>query len=277
MAKNTKIKSQASKIKSITKDQNPDNLGRRNTLDHQWITDWLQVIISFIMAIATIVGLYFIWSEFTQIKKQNELLQTQNESLKESIVQTYRPIAMAKHDWSNSQERTVDFKFINEKQINIKIDLKIKNIGNGLLTYIGVVNGIAFDKIDFRNFFLSKNPIINVKGDINHQIIQTNILRNVTSDYHDLVVIYKNIPIKEVYYCHILLFYLDQDGNLYDTEHIERISLFSKQNSSNNMELKNNSDKTIVVREDYHRYSHNEKIKLKKALKHYSLGYIEID
>lgn len=165
----------------------------------------------FLLVIIGAVGVVLIKSELNKMDHQNKTLE-------KTLRQSFRPIASLKeedkHSGSNfkytfkkpNKESPNKFSFYGEK--------KNKNIGNGIMLYIGSIYYISDELIDFRNKLLnSKLTNLNFDGKHPHTRGDAVFPQGTYITYIN----FTDLDFKNEYYIYIIYFYQDIDGNFYDT------------------------------------------------------------
>ena len=185
---------------------------------------WLKII----GTVITIFGFAIIIIQLIQFREQNETLQKQTELLNKSLVQTYRPIGVILSSPPDNQSANYEYLKIDGKidpktlkgTANIVFKPFLINKGNGVLVYIGHLYYLSDEEYSFRDRLL--NGLLNpqeVQFDWNYSRIRQETL---LPDENPRLISMRidNIEIRDKYYFYSLILYEDQDGNLYDTEHM---------------------------------------------------------
>lgn len=225
---------------------------------------WLKII----SVGATILGFIFIYFQLDQFYEQNQTLNKQTELLKQTLVQTYRPIGVVTYF---PPDNSIDkYEYL---QIEGKTNPKtmegsgtiifrpfLSNKGNGVLVYIGHLYFISETEYSFRDRLLKGllNPN-EVKFDWNYsRARQETLLPNETA--RRIAMRVDDIDLREKYYFYALILYEDQDGNLYDTEHMlyfETEKTFDHKNKRIDLKIKKE-----IHHDVYNSYSEGQKDKL---------------
>ena len=83
-------------------------------------------------------------------------------------------------------------------------------------------------------------------------------------DKMDLYFPFEDIGFEEIYFIYILVFYEDQDGNLYDTEHVLYLPFNEPEVKEDGLEVRLKKDG--FRSETYNTYTGNDYIKLHEVL-----------
>lgn|SRR5574341_265222 len=208
-------------------------------------------------AIGSIIAAFYLKGELEELRRSNEIQVS-------AIRQTYRPLGLiefTKPGWAYVRKATGS----TADRIKIGVDKFLINNGSGLMLYLGSFGYIGDSAIDLRKEFLN--------GKINSVIsdeIQTD-QRRVPLRVSDTLVVSLSsgdLPFKRKYYLNILYLYEDQNGDLYDTEHLDVLPFTEPKFEEGRLEihLEGFEKGLAITREQYHYYSQEEKEKLAKRL-----------
>lgn len=243
---------------------------------------WLKIIGAGI----TILGFVIIIIQLQQFYEQNETLKKQTELLKQSLVQTYRPIGVISYFPPNKESENYEYLKIDGK-INPKT-LKgsasiiftpfLINKGNGVLVYIGHLYYVSDIEYSFRQRIF--NGLLNpddVQFDWNYsRSRQETLLPN--EKPRRIPMRMDDIEIREKYYFYSLILYEDQEGNLYDTEHMLYFEAGKKIDDENTIVA--GEIQKAIHRDVYNSYTKEEKFILLNFIKkrgHPMLQYFSQD
>jgi len=214
-----------------------------------------------IIAIATIVGLFLVIPQINEFNEQNELLRR-------TLLQSYRPIGyITQINKPNTDIRVIGLPPEGKKdKFTFTYDQSLINEGSGLLVNIGHLYFISKERVDFRKKFL------------NHDYDSTEIRFDGRWDYTRrttvlpkdtglVVVRFNDISFEDEYNIYILFFYEDQDGNVYDTEN--KINLTFNPTTIENERVRAHL-RTLSTNNFYNAYSNSQALELLDLLKGYN-------
>jgi hypothetical protein len=216
------------------------------------------------LALIGIVGLIFLIGELKELRRQNAFIES-------SLRQTYRPIGVVYTDPTDPRalellmrqsEKTVD-------KFSFGISYYLFNHGLGVLSYIGRFSRLATEEVDFRTGFLNGDF---KTVDVDHYYSYAR--RSTILPYEKIPIaeikttaFFKDIPFEEKYFVYSLFLYEDQDGNLYDTEHLTVLPFHKPEIEDGKMVARLDSTKGPHRGDRYHSYSAEEKMKLVVAIR----------
>jgi hypothetical protein len=230
----------------------------------------INTIAAVFLALATTFGLIFIFLDLQEFRVQNESLNIevkeisiQNLILEKTLKQNYRPVGVAKLADNDSLFIVQFARSDSIGKINIVLKPKLYNMGKGVLSLIGHISYCSYEKIDFRSKLLN-GEIENFSFDYFREEARGKpIMQN---EYWPIIIEQKNLPIENIYYIYSLIFYKDQDGNLYDTERLDLIDCDSTITMEDNWQRPVLSNKNIS-NEQYNYYKVDEIQKLENLFK----------
>jgi len=150
----------------------------------------------------------------------------------------------------------------------LKKTLYIENNAEGVLVYIGQISYIDTNLIDFRAEIL-RDGIDSVNVDLHYSFIRESPIFRQGKRKVDIVntsIFWDNLAFAAKYYLYILIFYEDQNGNLYDTEHMEVYSFKKPEITGSYVTAAIDTAGPMHRRERYHYYDKNEREQLAIAL-----------
>jgi hypothetical protein len=208
-------------------------------------------------------GLYFIVDELEAIHGQNVILES-------SIRESYRPIGIASDHPETDSMGIIEFKYSKEKldRFAFMKTYYFENNAEGVLVYIGQISFVDSTEIDFRSAILS-GEIESVNVDLHYSHIREtpifgkgkrNLDRMITS------IMWEDLIFSERYYVYVLFFYEDQNGNLYDTEHMDVYPFKKAEITGSYVIAAIDTAGPLHRRERYHYYNKDERLKLVEAL-----------
>jgi hypothetical protein len=222
----------------------------------------LPSIPNYVIAITGIVGLALVMRQLNQLKNQNKTLER-------SLSQTYRPLGVARFSWEKPDMFILTYPPMEAKEkdkISFGFVLKLKNKGKGLLTYLGSLSYLSQNEIDFRRKFLnSEIDSVHFDGMYTYARGSPVLPDEIFETYGE----WKNIPFKKMYFSYVLFLYKDQDGNLFDTVHLDVLSFQDPISTEKGISAKFDTTENNMsyMKETYNTYSTDEKLKLCNFLK----------
>ena len=222
--------------------------------------NFLSVAPNWIVAIMAIVGTIGLLCELTQFRKQNETLE-------KTLKQTYRPVGVVRHNFNDATGK-IGVRFYEASDVghfSFIMYPKIKNFGQGILTYLGSLSYLATEFIPFREKLLN-GEIDEVKFDgLLFEARRYPLLPG--GDPYEVKVNWENIPYENAYYLYILFLYEDQDGNLFDTEHLELLPITAERIAKGIRPKLDQESPGGILRETYNSYNDSERQKLCQFLR----------
>lgn len=216
---------------------------------------------SSIIALATVIGLLLVIPQINEFNEQNELL-------KRTLVQSYRPIGfITQINKPNTHIRVIGLPPEGKKdKFTFTYNQSIINEGSGLLVNIGHLYYISKEKINFRKNFLNHEyDSTEIKFDGRFDYSRRTTL--LPKDTGHVVLRFDDISFEDEYNIYLLFFYEDQDGNLYDTEN--NLNLTFEPTTIENNRIKANL-KTLFTNNFYNAYSISQALELIDLLKSYN-------
>lgn len=171
-----------------------------------------------ITALATLVVAVTGGFGYFLLKGELSALQTQNLQMEKALSQTYRPLGVVRNQYDRR-----DFMVYNTRpgdtkdKFTISYDLNLHNSGTGVLIDVGSFQYSSQELVDFRSGFL-KGSIVAVILD--KMYVYARMAPLLVGEERKAPLIWENLPFRDIYYFYSLHLYLDQDGNLYDTQHL---------------------------------------------------------
>lgn len=216
------------------------------------------------LAVIGLVGLIFIVSELKELRRQNSYIES-------SVRQTYRPLGVVHCDPEQPGKvnlvagYTPEFK----DKFALAIPYYVRNYGPGLLSYIGRFSYLSSQSIDFRSRFLG-GDIKTVVVDAYYSYARRTTLLPYDADGVSRIeteAIFNNIRFEDKYFVYSLFLYEDQQGNLYDTEHLTVIPFLNAEVEGDRLVARLDTTKGIMRRDTYHSYSAEERKSLVAAFR----------
>ena len=220
---------------------------------------------STLLVLTAIVGLYFVVQQLDEFNKQNQTLYRQSELLRKTLIQSYRPLGYIMQINPDVPDKKIIQGIEGERKdkYSFRYHQSLVNKGSGILVNIGHIYYISKEKIDFRSKFLNgdyDSSMIHFDG--RHDYTRRHTLH--LNDTNSVWIAFKDIEFAEEYNIYILLFYEDQDGNLYDT--LNKLNLQYGPTSIVNNSVKAKI-KNVYTNNVYHAYSENENKQLINAMR----------
>jgi len=212
-------------------------------------------IATIIMAVGGLIGLYYLISEFGELRKSNEIALN-------TVRQSYRPLAIVRFTHQRPDLAVVNHSDLTPSRcFNFGYTEQIVNKGLGVLIYLGYVSYLSESELDFRNHLLD-DEIPSVSQDSAPAYARRRPIA--PGETLTIFTVWEDVPFSRAYFAYSLHLYEDQDGELYDTEHLNVVNFESP--FSEEGKIRTKLEPGTVVRETYHYYSREEKAKLIKAL-----------
>lgn len=210
--------------------------------------------------ITSIAGLIFIRHELVELRRQNSYLER-------TMRQSYRPLGVVRYGEELKEGMVIVgySKPTKPGRISLSGEPNIWNRGKGILIYLGSFSYLSKEEIDFRRAFLN-----NEVGSVRFDALYTHARRTpvLPESYFAAYFEWEDVDFEETYYLYVLFFYEDQDGNLYDTEHLVVLKFEKKPKVLETALLPNLED--TYIRDKYHHYSSKEKQALIMAIQRQS-------
>lgn len=219
-----------------------------------------------IIAIGTILGLILVFFEFKEFRKQNNTQHKQikilNEELKylqAELRQAYRPLGII---YEKEIAPGTPFNIYKNEEYGYfyyEDSLFLRNYGQGILSYIGAFFVCDSLETSLRNSLLN-GSLDSVGVDTYYSYMRRITILPVFLDEESktkIKVSWAGIKPGKKYFHYLLIFYEDQDGNLYDTEYLAIITY----------DLKNERKIPHGIRATYNYYAPDVRVKLVNAIK----------
>lgn len=210
------------------------------------------------------VGLIFLISELKELRRQSSYIES-------SLKQTYRPLGYARSSPDDPQLIIVETLWTSESldRFSFSIEYNIYNHGHGVLCYIGSFFLATTEAIDFRQQLISGVlDSVNVDGRYPFTRRET-ILPYDKSNVSRVgaFALFQDVPFAEKYFVYNLFLYEDQEGNLYDTEHLDVLPFQEPRIEDEKIQVRLDKTEPSTSRETYHAYSLAERKKLVDAIR----------
>jgi hypothetical protein len=221
-------------------------------------------IATIVMALGSVAALIFLRSEFVELREANEIAVSIGR-------QSYRPIGSVIFSHENPDLIVINYpKAKTADLFSFQCDQEIRNKGAGVLVYIGSLSYLSKSDLEFRKDFLNgKLNSVRVDDAVLADLYPyTSYLRRIglgPTDKLRIFISWENIPFSKQYFLYSLYLYEDQNGELYDTEHLD-IFKFSEPHVKDG-QLKTKLQEGSAFIEKYNYYSNEEKMKLINRLK----------
>lgn len=221
-----------------------------------------------LLVVVGALGLILVLNELSELHKQNSYFES-------SLRQTYRPLGYARSSTDDPDKIIVGTSWTNQAvdRFSFGISYTIFNHGQGLMCYIGSFFLATTKPIEFRRQFIDGVlDRVNVDGRYpftRRETILPYYKSNISKT--DAAVLFEHLPFAERYFVYTLFLYEDQEGNLYDTEHLDVLSFEKPYIEGEKIKVMLDKNKPSSIREIYHGYSIEERKKLIKAIR--SLRY----
>lgn len=182
--------------------------------------DTLLSISTAVIAGAAILGVILVKCELDQ-------LQRQNTTLEETMRAAFRPVGVATYSKDLGQKQVKLTYIPSSKPLKLSFVTNhfLYNQGKGVLSYFGHVYYISKEEIDFRENFLA-GLLDGVEPDELAPVSRGMPIQ--PNDYAELRTRWVDVDFEQEYFLNILFIYSDQEGNLYDTEHVAYIAFGEK-------------------------------------------------
>ncbi|MCX5800892.1 MAG: hypothetical protein NTX17_05835 [Candidatus Eisenbacteria bacterium] len=241
----------------------------RGNSKHLGLGEILNTFFTGVIALTAIVGTALLVGEFRELKIQNSHL---NRSLKQS----YRPVGIVYQP--TSQEHLGQTQFLplatrgEKNSWNLFYAPLLTNGGHGLLSYIGHVYTVVWDQMDFRERFLEgragRVAFDGLSGYARGQSLAP-------VDSLRLVFYWKHLAVGKRFFLYALIFYKDQDGDLFDTEHLMSAAVLDTSGTDTTQAFRIGT--APGTRDNYHSYTDTERRVLRHRLlqlKHPLAGHL---
>jgi hypothetical protein len=218
------------------------------------------------MALAAVVGLFVVYYQLNQFKKQNETLEATYRA-------TYRPIG----EISFEGGQPFDCKFIPPTVGDWSFSAKpvLRNIGRDLLIYVGSLSYLCYDTMDFRRHLL-EGQVDTVVFD---GVLPDTRLQPIKIDAGLRIYLKQDVlGLKRDSYLYSLFLYSDLAGNIYDTQRMDYLKLLADSTITQLVTSASRGDSAIIIHpvldtdglrsaQTYHSYTDDEKEQLIRRLR----------
>jgi len=211
---------------------------------------------TFTIAITGVFG-YFL------LKDELQSLQLQNSQTEMAISQGYRPLGVVRfeHDKPDVMKPSTSPGSTKDR-FGLGYNLEIFNAGKGPLLFLGYLRYVSDVEIQFRNRLLTRQ----LDSVVTDQMYTYSRLKPIlVSEYTTVLSNWGELSFKRIYYLYSLFFYLDQDGNLYDTEHLD-VWRFRALMQNDTARVPPIEEKGSYFRDLYHKYTPDERAALIQLL-----------
>jgi hypothetical protein len=213
-------------------------------------------IATIIMAVGGLIGLFYLISEFGELRKSNEIALN-------TVRQSYRPLAIVRFTHQRPDLAVVNHSDLTPlRHFNFAYTEQIVNKGLGVLIYLGYVSYLSQSELDFRSLLID-DKIPSVSQDSASAYARRRPIA--PGETLTVFTIWEDVPFSPQYFAYSLHLYEDQDGGLYDTEHLNVVGFENP--FSEKGKIRTRLEPGTAVRETYHYYTNEEKAKLIKSLK----------
>lgn len=236
-----------------------NNFDKKITLSNA-ISNWALVLVG-------IIGFIFVLRQLNEFKKQNTTLES-------TFKQSYRPLGVARTSWDDPQliiVRYPDIKSKSKDKFSFLHEFKFKNLGMGTLFLYGYVSYLSTENIDFRKELLSGTLTKAVQCDTFFQYGRRYPI--LINEPYTLPVEHPNVPFERQYFSYTMFLYEDQDGNLFDTVHLEVLNFKDPISTPDGLNTEFDDTKSPYMTESYKSYSLEEKQLICNSLKNVDEGY----
>lgn len=225
--------------------------GRRSS---RWII--VTAIATCVLALTGVIGTRYVVDELQEFRHQNELLQR-------TLNQSYRPLASISYTESEPGVYEMSLAPVvggRPDRYAFQAKLHIRNLGQGLMRHLGYIHYVDRDTIPFRDSYLSGPLKVLYDG-------LSPLARGAPlppGESVEAALRWSGIGPTDNLFSYVLIFYEDQVGNLYDTEHLLHLKFQEP-------ELRESGLVPISVpgggiSEEYHQYTKAERAALIKRL-----------
>ena len=178
--------------------------------------------------------------------------------------QGYRPIGSAAYSAESDSLQLILKYYSTAKpgKLTFSCEPILYNRGKGILSYIGSIYYLSKKEINFRSDFLDGRISDFHIDHLKNYARQTPL--SVDDKFSGIMVLFENVDFEKTYFIYILFLYEDQDGALYDTEHLAVVDFEEKPSVFDDTKAINPYAKSVYKKEIYHKYNDIEQKKLKK-------------
>lgn len=233
----------------------------------QWLHDNATVFTgvgTILLAVIGALGLFLVLNELSELRKQNGYLES-------SLKQTYRPLGYACSNARSPDSMLVLVGWTDKSldRFSFEIDYTIFNHGQGVLCYIGSFFYATTKPIEFRRQFMDGElDSVNVDSRYPFNRLETILpYDKINVSKTSATVIFERVPFEDRYFAYTLFLYEDQDGNLYDTEHLDVLSFGKPHIEGQKIKIKLDQTRPSFSQEMYHAYSVEERKKLANSIR----------
>lgn len=206
----------------------------------------------------SIVGLILIRHELIELRRQNNYLER-------TMKQTYRPLGIVRYSQDLS-DSTFNLSYIADAKpgkFSFKCNPILFNQGKGVLSFLGSLSFIASRQINFRDEFLEGHLDTVAFDRLKAYARRSPVMPDAV---YKTTVRWDNLDFDTIYYLHILFLYEDQDGTLYDTEHLDIIEFQERPRIIDSTLIPKLKESGYYSREVYHYYTLEERTMLVQAI-----------
>lgn len=221
------------------------------------VKDWINLVSGAVVALTAIVGVSLLTAELRELRRQNQYLNR-------SLMQSYRPLGVAIQTRDDGSRKTLVIHYTpcdKKDRFSFVYQPVLTNRGQGLLSYVGHFYAISTSPKSLRATVLSGNIAGVLFDDLVAEERRQPMLAGQTSV---LSVAAESLPFESKYYLSIVFLYEDQDGNLYDTEHVVHLKFRDPLVMPDGLRAK--LDDGGHVTENYHLYANHERASLASHL-----------
>ena len=229
-------------------------------------TDIASALAAVALTIISLVGLVLVVGELTELRRQNALLER-------TLKQTFRPLGVAGYFNDSIQTSIVLEQLPGPKPGKWSFSCKprLHNRGSGVLLYLGSFSFISKKECDFRaEFRAGRIDSVNYDGFYPY-MRRTPVL---PGGYYDTFIMWTNLEIEEQYFLYVIFPYEDQDGGLYDTQHLDVLRFNPMPEQTPRGPIPQLSK--FYSRETYHYYSADETVQLVEQIRRANPSFARI-
>ena len=246
-----------------------------NGSNKKWLNiDWeaASAIATWLAAIGAITGLIFLICELQEFKKANQIALRQSEQTERVLRQTYRPFGVVRFRHDRPNDVVGYFKESSKPDhFSFGTVAEVKNVGQGVLMFLGFFSHLDTVDLDFRKMFL-EGAISDIKSDKARNYVRGQLL--LQGETQKIGIGWEDLAYLPKYHQYTIYLYEDQDGNLYDTEHIDVFGFVKPYYEKDKKRTK--FEASGASRELYHYYTDEEKRLLIKRLKEVKHPMVEV-
>ena len=226
--------------------------------------DQTRMVALMITALATVVVAVTGVFGYFLLEHELKALQTQNLQMEKALLQTYRPLGTLRWESGEPGQMSCNASLGDTKdKLDISYNLKLHNSGAGVLIDIGSLRHYSQEAVDFRSDFL-RGSIDSVILDGRYKYSRMDAL--LTGEENVVPLLFENLPFRDIYYFYSLHLYLDQDGNLYDTQHLD-VWRFDVPTPSDSSSVPTISERGSTNNDVFHKYTPVERSQLLERLR----------